>query len=166
MKNLFSLFAFATLLAIAGCKNIDQELVGKMQTDVTTLEGLAAPMEELGKKLSNLNEVLNGAPESVKNGGSAEYAEMFNLSGAMYQKQQATMAEFADLQNKLKTLAADYSAGKIKTEDAKKEFETIDASVQGFGDLVKRMNEMADQMQTQYAKMSADWKAKEEGAAK
>lgn len=155
----------AALLAVS-CKNIDQELVSKMQTDTTTLDGLSTPMEELGKKLSALSELLAAAPESVKNSDNPEYAEIFNLSGAMSQKHQAMTAEIADLQGKLKTLAADYSAGKIKTEDVKKEFETIAGSVQGLGDSVKRMNEMADELQTKYAKMSADWKSKEEGAAK
>ncbi len=165
MKNLFSLFAFAALLAV-GCKNIDQELVGKMQTDVTTLEGLATPMADLRKKLETLFNLVNAAPESVKNSENAEYGDLLTLTSAMNQKIQATSAEYDDILARLKTLAADYSAGKIKTEDAKKEYETLSISTRGLSDLLNHMNEIAGQSEAQYAKMSAGWKAAEEGAAK
>lgn len=166
MKNLFFLFVSITLFATIGCKGVDKELVSKMQADAVKLDSLSAPLGDLGKKVENLYNLVNAAPESVKNSGDAQYGELLTTSSAMNQKVQATTAEYNDIVSKLKALVADYSAGKIKKEDVQKEYETISYAVKGLPDLVRRINEVADQSEAQYAKMSAGWKAEEEGAAK
>lgn len=164
MKNLCSLAALALLLLAASCKGVDKELVGKMQNDLSTSESLAPEFETLTKNIDNLTNQLNAAPEGLKSESNEEFQNMYNLNSAMAQKCQATIAEYNDLNGKLKDLIANYNAGKIKTEDAQKEYETLSIAVQGFSSLTTRMKEVGEQLQADYAKMSATWNAKTEEA--
>jgi hypothetical protein len=165
MKNLFSLAALTFLLLAVACSGVDKELVGKMQNDLSTLEGLAPAFETLGKNIENLATQINAAPEAMKSESNTAYQELLTMNGRMSQKFQATAAEYNDLTGKLKGLVADYSAGKIKTEDAQKEYETLSVAVQGFSTLVGQMTQVGEQLQTDYAKMSATWNANAEEAA-
>ncbi len=164
MKNLVFLFAAAMTLSIISCESVDKELVDKMQKDITEMGGLSATLTDLGRSIANLAAQMAAAPEEMKSGGNAGFIGMMEMSGAMVQKHEATQAEYNDLMNKLKTLAADYSAGKVSTEDARKEYETLKTGLQGISDLVQRIQERSGQMETNFAKMMADWNAKSEGA--
>ena len=164
MKKLFSLAAIAFLFLAVACTGIDKELVGKMQNDLSTMEGLAPAFETLSKNIENMTTQLNAAPEAMKSESNTEYQELLSKNNMISQKFQATSAEYNDLSAKLKGLVADYSAGKIKTEDAQKEFETLSAAVQGYSTLASQLTQIGEQMQTDYAKMSATWNANAEEA--
>lgn len=164
MKNLLSLAALAILFLAVACTSVDKELVGKMQNDLSAVEGLAPAFETLGKNLDNMTTQLNAAPEAMKSESNAEYQNLLRMNSMISQKFQATSAEYNDLSGKLKGLVADYSAGKIKTEDAQKEYETLSGAMQGFSTLIDQLTQVGGQMQTDYAKMSASWNAKAEEA--
>lgn len=164
MKNLFSLLVVAVLTAV-GCKSFDKELADTMRGDLNKLEAMAPAFETLNTTIGNISNQLNAAPESMKTEGNAEYQNLVRMSGNMTQKFQATIAEYNDLTGKFRTLVSDYSAGKIKTEEAKKEYETLLLAMQGYTDVLDRMNQRADAVQAELAKMSATWNAKAEEAA-
>lgn len=164
MKNLVFMLAAVAALSIISCQGVDKELVDKMQKEVSEMEGLSATITDMEKSMNNLAAQLLSAPEEMKTGDNPEFKNLLEMSGAMTQKLQATQAEYDDLMNKLKTLSADYAAGKASTEDARKEYETLNTGLQGISDLVQRIQERATQMETNFAKMSADWNAKQEGA--
>lgn len=165
MKNLVFMLAAAAALSIISCQSVDKELVDKMQKKVSEMEGLSATLTDMEKSMGNLAAQIVSAPEGMKTGDNPEFKNLLEMSGAMTQKLQATRAEYDDLMNKLKTLSTDYAAGKASTEDARKEYETLSTGLQGISDLVLRIQERATQMETNFAKMSADWNAKQEGAA-
>ncbi|MBK7938479.1 MAG: hypothetical protein IPJ82_15970 [Lewinellaceae bacterium] len=165
MKNLIFLLAATMTLSMISCENIDKELAGKMQKDVSEMSGLAATFEDIGKSIANLDSQMQAAPEAMKAAGNPELNRLMEMIGAMTQKHQSTAAEYNDLMNKLKGLAADYSAGKIATVDAQKEYDTLKMGLQGVSDLTQRIQERATAMQTSYAKLTADWNAKQEGTA-
>lgn len=164
MKNLFSFCALSLLLLAVACKNVDKDLVGKMQNDLGTMEGLAPAFETLNKNIENFTGQLNAAPEAMKTESNTEYQNLVSMNTMIAQKLMATQAEYNDLLGRLKGLIADYSAGKIKTEDAQKEYEALSAAVQGYSTLVNQMTTVGDQLQADYAKMSATWNAKAEEA--
>jgi len=165
MKNLCALiFSFILLFAV-GCESTDQELVSQMQGGISTLEGLSVQLKELGPKLTNVTVRINDAPAEAKADPSGGYQETANLATSTMRKLLAVVSQYSDLQNKLNTLSTDYKAGKIKTEEAKKEYEVLQTGIQGLSETLAEMDATADQLQTQYAKMSADWNAKAEEAA-
>lgn len=164
MKNVLTLFSAVFTLLLASCGNVDQELVKNMQNDLTTFEGYAGSLEEAGKGVANLANALAGVPESVKTSPSPEFSEIVTRSAAMTEKITATQAEYNDLVSRLKTLIDDYSAGKIKKEEAQKEYETIQASLKGLPDLITRIQNMAEQMQANFARQSATWNAEQENS--
>lgn len=164
MKNLVFMLA-AAALSIISCQSVDKELVDKMQKKVSEMEGLSATLADMEKSMGNLAAQIVSAPEEMRTGDNPEFKNLLEMSGAMTQKLQATRAEYDDLMNKLKTLSTDYAAGKASTEDARKEYETLSTGLQGISDLVLRIQERATQMETNFAKMSADWNAKQEGTA-
>ena len=165
MKNLFALSALAVLILAVACKGVDKELIGKMEADLSKMEGMAPAFEALNTSITNVVNQLNAAPEAMKTESNAEYQNMLRISNTMTQKYQATLAEQSDLTGKLKTLIADYTSGKIKTEDAQKEYQTLSTAIQGISDVMDRMNQRAERMQADFAKMSATWNAKAEEAA-
>lgn len=164
MKNLFPVAVLAMLMLTVACKGVDKELVGKMEKDLSTLESLAPLFEKITKNQENLNTQLSAVPEAMKGESNSEYYNLFNMNTMIASKLQATKAEYDDLSLKLKTLTTDYSAGKVKTEDAVKEFETLSRSVEGFSTLLNQISTVGDQLQADYAKMSATWNAKTEEA--
>lgn len=161
MKNLLSL-ALAVLVLAVGCKSFDKELADKMSADLSKLEQLAPGFEKLGTDIGNIANLVNNVPEAMKTEDNAAYQNLLRMSTIMNQKYQASMAEYKDLTGKFQTLVANYSAGKLKTEDAQKEYETINQAVQGYADVLDRMNQRIEAMQTEYAKMSASWNAEAE----
>ena len=165
MKNLFAVAMCAVVLLLAACGGIDKELVGKMQADMTKVDGLVPGYEALGTKITNITNQMNALPESAKTQNNPEYQNILRINSTMTQKYQATMAEMGDIKNKIQALVGDYTAGKIKTEDALKEYETLSTAVQGMADVLDRMNQRMERIETDYAKMSATWNAKAEEAA-
>ncbi|MBV6440345.1 MAG: hypothetical protein DYG98_13400 [Haliscomenobacteraceae bacterium CHB4] len=164
MKNLFS-FLVLTALAVAGCKSFDKELADTMRADLNKLEAMAPAFETLNTTLGNISNQLNAAPEAMKTEGNVAYQNLTRMSGAMAQKFQATIAEYNDLTGKFRTLVADYSAGKIKTEEATKEYGALLLAMEGYTTVLDQMNQRADAMQAEMAKLSASWNAKAEEAA-
>lgn len=165
MKHLISVFTVAALLSAVACNKVDKDLINKMQSDLAAMEGTAIVAEKASTTLANLATQMNAAPEAMKSGDNPELKSLMEKSGMMSNKLQATMAEYNDLMSKLKTLVADYNAGKIKTEDAKKEYETLSEGLKGSSSMLNNMASASDQIQTAFAKMTADWNAKAEGAA-
>ena len=164
MKNLFALSTLTILILAVACKNVDKEMVDKMEADLIKMEGLAPTFETLGASITNVTNQLNAAPDAMKTESDTAYQQMLDVSNALSQKCLATAAEQNDLTNKLKTLIADYSAGKIKTEDALKEYQMLSTAIQGISNLAVRMNERTEVLQADFAKMSANWNAKAEEA--
>ena len=165
MKNLFALSALTVLTLAVACKGVDKEMIGKMEADLSKMEGMAPAFEALNTSITNVANQLNAAPEAMKTQSNTEYQNMLRISNTMTQKYQATLAEQSDLTGKLKTLIADYTSGKIKTEDAMKEYQTLSTGIQGISEVMDRMNQRAERMQADFAKMSATWNAKAEEAA-
>lgn len=165
MKNLFAVALCTVVVLLAACGGVDKDLIGKMQADVTKVEGLVPGYEALGVKIANITNQLNVVPDAVKTQNSGEYQNILRINGTMTQKYQATMAEMGDIKTKIQTLIGNYTAGSIKTEDAQKEYETLSTAVQGMADVLDRMNQRMERIETDYAKMSATWNAKAEEAA-
>lgn len=165
MKHLVSIFTIAALLSVVACNEVDKELINKMQGDLAAMEGTAAVAEKASTTLANLATQMNAAPEAMKGEDNPEMKSLMEKSGMMSNKLQASMAEYNDLMGKLKTLVADYNAGKIKTEDAKKEYETLSEGLKGTSSMLTQMASAGDQIQAAFAKMTADWNAKMEGGA-
>ncbi len=163
MKFLISACVIMTMLAVTSCDSVDKELVSSIQNDIKVMDGLSAPIAALGTSVNNLAQQVNAAPEGMKAENDPDFNDLVSLSEGLVQKQQSTLAEYNDLMAKLKSLVADYSAGKLKTEQVRAEYENLKTGMQGVSDLVGRMSAMTDQMQAQFAKMSADWNAKAEG---
>jgi hypothetical protein len=166
MKKLFSLSAAALLLLSVACESIDKALVSKMQEELAAMEGLSADAEKISTIITNVAAQINTAPESVKTGDDPMFKGISQKIGAMSERHQATLAEYNDLLGKLKSLSADYSAGKVKTEDAQKEFDTLSMGLKGVSAAFGDMGPTMDQIQMAFAKMSADWNAKAEEETK
>lgn len=164
MKNLFSLLVLAAL-TVTGCKSFDKELADTMRADLNKLEAMAPSFESLNTTIANINNQLNAAPEAMKTEGNAEYQNLIRMSGRVTDKLQATIAEYNDLTGKFRTLVADYSAGKIKTEEATKEYGALLLAMQGYTEVLDNITQRTDAMQAELAKMSASWNAKAEEAA-
>ncbi|MCB9306800.1 MAG: hypothetical protein H6565_09395 [Lewinellaceae bacterium] len=164
MRNPIFIFAAFLLFGLSACNSVDKELVSKMQKDVDEMSGLSAAFEEMQQSTSNLAERVSNTPEEMKIDDATSFKDLNEMLAAMAQKQQATIAEYNDLMQKLKNLVAEYSAGKVKTEDAQKEYENLHNGLQGIADLSQRIRERSDQMETNFAKMTATWKAKTEGS--
>lgn len=162
MKNLFLPAIFSILFLAAACNKVDPSLVSTMQSDIANAEEL---VPTLGKTVEMANmtiEQINKAPEALRNSNTPEMQSILERSVALAGKVQATEAQYKDMLNRFKQLSADYAAGKIKTEEAKKEYEMLSTSLKGAAGTLERIDKFSDLLQADFAKASAGWNAEAE----
>jgi len=149
MKNILSLVLSAAVLLTVACKNdVDKAVVEQVQADVTVLDSTMSSMSKVKTEASAVASRLNMAPMSIK--ATEKFAALSERSGAINTKLTASMAQYNDSSDKLKSLSADYTAGKISKEDLQKEMQALAIDQKANEDLIARINTMTADMKTQY----------------
>lgn len=157
MKNFSMLLAVLTAFLVVSCSNVDDNLISQLDTHKTSLTNLGAANDGTSKKIAQLINTMESAPENIK--GTKRFVDSYEMLTAMNAKWQATLSTVTDLTQKSQTLEDDYQAGKIKTEDVKKELEVITSNVTGLQDLFVRIGKRIDEFEGEYTKMQADYAA-------
>ena len=119
MKIAIQFLALAILLVSTSCKSIDTEFLSKMQSDMASMEAVGETLNGFGSQLADLKNGVDALPEAVKTNADSGYGAIVEQLGGLITKQTAMSGMFGDLMGKFKSLVADYTAGKIKTDAAK-----------------------------------------------
>jgi len=162
MKNLFSLFLLLQLFLAVSCKNVDQALVAQMEENITSMQAKTGDYDMNTQGIVNFAELVNTAPEALKNDTSSGYAVLRKKVTAVRTKQEGTVAEFKQMLGELQATAADYSAGKINTEQAEAKRALLMTRLAAIQELLGRVGQLNDEAQTEYGKMMAEYRSKTE----
>ncbi len=162
MKNLFSLFLLLPLFLAVSCKNVDQALVAQMEENITSMQAQTGDYDMNTQGIVNFAELVDTAPEALKNDTSSGYAVLRNKVTAVRTKQEGTVAEFKQMLGELQATAADYGAGKINTEQAEAKRALLMTRLVAIQELLGRVGQLNDEAQTEYGKMMAEYRSKTE----
>jgi chromosome segregation ATPase len=164
MKHLFLFFCLSILVIISGCESINKDLVSQITAQTTQFSEAIPDIERTLTSISNLSTQLASAPEGLKKDPTfgAEYAQITDKVSSLGMRSNAMKSQYEDLGNKLKTLAADYSTGKIKTEAVKTEFETISLGLKELTDGFQKNEATFGDVSTMFGKLMANYNAKAE----
>jgi uncharacterized protein YoxC len=157
MKNFSMLLAALTAFLMVSCSNVDDSLISQLDAHKSTLSTMVASNDATTKKIAQLVNTMEAAPSNIK--GTKRFVDAYEMLTGMNNKWQATVSTVTDLTQKTQTLEDDYQAGKIKTDDVKKEMEVITSNVTGLQDLFTRIGKRMDDFEGEYKKMEADYAA-------
>ncbi len=126
MKIAIKISLFSTLLGIFACKNVDQNLVQDMQQATTTIESAKPAIEQASQGLANLqNKILPVADKAPSE--AIQY-----MTKRMGDKYSVMMSQYNATKTELEKLSAEYSDGKIKTEEVSQRFSALKAQIADF----------------------------------
>lgn len=162
MKNLFSLFLLLQLFLAVSCKNVDPALVAQMEENITSMQAQTSEYDLNTQGIVNFAQLVDTAPDALKNDTSSGYAELHKKVTAVRTKQEGTVAEFKQLLGDLQTTSAEYSAGKITTEQAAAKRVLLTTRLTAIQELLGRVAQLNDEAQTEYGKMMAEYRSKTE----
>ncbi|MCC6283563.1 MAG: hypothetical protein IT262_23355 [Saprospiraceae bacterium] len=162
MKNLFPLFLLLQLLWVVSCNNVDQKLVDQIDETVNAMQAYTGDFDMNTQGIISFSKLVDEAPEALKSDTSSGFAALREKVTSFLVKQEATVAEFKQVLSDLQKTGAEYSAGKISTEDARMKHETLSARLVSIKDLLALVGTLNDGAQTEYGKMMAEYRSKTE----
>lgn len=162
MKNLFSLFLLLPLFLAISCKNVDQALVAQIEENIASMQAQTGDYDMNTQGIVNFADLVNTAPEALKNDTSSGYAVLREKVTAVRTKQEATVIEFKQVLGELQAAAAEYSAGKINTDQAEAKRAILMTRLVAIQELLGRVGQLNDEAQTEYGKMMAEYRSKTE----
>ncbi len=162
MKNLFSLFLLLPLFLAISCKNVDQALVAQIEENIASMQAQTGDYDMNTQGIVNFADLVDTAPEALKNDTSSGYAVLREKVTAVRTKQEATVIEFKQVLGELQAAAAEYSAGKINTDQAEAKRAILMTRLVAIQELLGRVGQLNDEAQTEYGKMMAEYRSKTE----
>jgi len=162
MKNLFFLFLLLQLFLAVSCKKVDTALVAQMDDTIASMQAKTGDYDMNTQGIVNFAQLVDAAPEALRNDTSSGYAALHEKVAAVRTKQEATVAEFKQVLGDLQTTSAEYSAGKISTEQAGAKRVLLTARLTAIQELLGRVTQLNDEAQTEYGKMMAEYRSKTE----
>lgn len=162
MKNLFSIVLFVQLIALNSCSKIDPALVTEMNDTIAFMQAQTADFDANTQGIVSFETLVNAAPEGLTADTTSGYQALHEKVTALRIKQESTVIEFKQLLAELQIASTDYAAGKINTEQARSQQQTLNGRLVAIKELLGRVAELNDEAQTEYGKMMAEYRSKTE----
>ncbi|MCC7246434.1 MAG: hypothetical protein IT269_12195 [Saprospiraceae bacterium] len=149
MKNIFYLLLpFVSLMLLNSCKQVDKELLGKMNAAAETP---APSVTETINGISAMLEKIKESPAEVQ--AHPAYAQFSAVLNSLTPKTLGTRSEYEENMIKLRNLKAEYEDGKIKTAEAFAQFEAITLALKGNTEVLNSMATYVQGLPAEYDKM-------------
>jgi hypothetical protein len=102
------------------------------------------------------------APEALRSDTTSGFAALEKKVTSIRIKQEGTVSEFKELVSELQQSAGEYAAGKITTDQARSQQESLSGRLIAIKELLVHVSNLNDEAQTQYGKMMAEYRSKTE----
>ncbi|MBL7805339.1 MAG: hypothetical protein JNL02_16490 [Saprospiraceae bacterium] len=162
MKNLLWSISVLSLLLFAACQSKDASLATQITEQAAAAEANVPEFTTTGTNLSNLVDQVQKVPDALKKDTASNYELVQRRIVTFQPKYDKLNGDYESLLQQMKTLSADYAAGKIGTDEAKKKYDEISAELKSIGEHLKSYQETYNQFSADYAKMMADFKGSTE----
>lgn len=159
MKKLFLLTLGAALLMVTACRQVDEELVGKMQADLTKIKESEPEIASLVQRSAELMKNVSEAPNGMKYKPEYGIMEINQMIGAINGKCTSVQQTCLETAHQLDSLITNYSNGNIEKEAVMAEYETIAPTVSGITGLAGKMGPFLDRASANFTKSMDAWQA-------
>ena len=159
MKKIFLILFGAAIFLAPACRQVDQELVDKMEAQLNTIKQSAPGIEEAAKKSSELVKRMTMAPNALKYYTKFNYAEVFEQANAINGKYNTLQSLCSSGTFQLDSMIQNYSNGNLKKDDVAAAFQNLSGSLEGLQGSVEHVTPFFDQVTASYSKMLDDWNA-------
>ncbi len=149
MKNLKTILLGTTFLSLVltACKRTDQSLLNSAEQNAAVLEKAVNDLKENSIVLGSLTNQLDGLPEKVKNHATG-YSDLKEKANSISSRIAVRTYEYDDLAAQMRSLAADYTAGKIKTADLKSRLESFGTRISDAPGFVENVKKALEEIKT------------------
>lgn len=166
MKNMvFVLLGSVLFLAIA-CREVDKELVGKMENEITKIDQALPVVEEAAGRSAELLKQMDAVPNGLKYNPKFNFTPLHEMATAITMKYKTIAAMEHQAKQSLDSLVNEYSNGNIKKEDLVVEYEKIVASMESLAETPARMQPVLEELADKFKKLSAEYEALPESERK
>lgn len=165
MKNVLFTALAAIVVLTSACKNLDENLNDSMATEMEARQKGLADYIARNQAIAEFNIATTNAPASLYNDPSLGFASVKDNINMIASKYQATVDVYGEHLSRLSRLQDDYRSGKVKTEEAKQEFESINSNFKSIVTTLDRADEFYQKTSDQYAEIMNKWKSSNPGEA-
>lgn len=132
MKKLLSTMGMATLLLAIACNRPDQKLIEDMKAELDLINNTTQQMQSVQQSIADIQAKSANLVSTKPNDNADPATQTLMMANTLGVKYQAMLAGLSDMKQKLETMLADYSAGKLRKVDVEAEFKTIQNGVEGY----------------------------------
>ncbi|HNL37865.1 MAG TPA: hypothetical protein PKL15_04650 [Saprospiraceae bacterium] len=138
-------------ITFGACKApVDQQFLDTVQQNSQQADSALAAVSQLQTRLAGLSNVIQAAPEEVRNAAPQRIEEL-QLSAREYaDKVAANLEPYQQQIAKGRELAQQYAVGKISLEEAKKQYATIQAEYQLLEEMKTEFSKTLEQYETEF----------------
>ena len=159
MKNMFLALVGAALLSTGACRQVDKELVGKLEGEITQIDQKIPELDGHVQRSSELVKKMESAPTGLKFNPNYNFSQLYETAKAINLKYSTIMSMHRQAKESLDSLIRSYSNGDVKKEDVAAEFANITASIEALDKTPAVMQPVFDELQVNYEKLSATYLA-------
>lgn len=132
MKNIIISATIVVLAAAAGCKNVDEKLVGELEQSATVLESSRPAADTTAVDIEKMRARITAA---VGDDPAGKY-----VANKMSEKLNLTLADLNASKQELAQLQADYEAGKIKKEEVEAKYKVLLNKIENYEKSFKKIS--------------------------
>lgn len=141
---------FMVSLSLPGCKpEADPQVVQSLQQSITQAEKASTSLDEVSRQFSDLKVLIASAPAQIRE--NAKVIEINDAISYYPEKIKANAEPVGEDLKKYAQILADYSAGKVTTELAKKELLPFQTSI-------VTAEQLAESMKTEYETYNSQYR--------
>ncbi len=159
MKNVLFTALAAIVMLTSACNNLDENLTDSIATELESRQNGLKDYMARNQTISEFNVATGNAPVALLNDPNSGFATVKDNVTMIANKYQATVDVYIEHINRLSRLQEDYRNSKIKTEEAKQEFESINTNFKGIVTTFDQAYEYYKKSSDEYAAILNTWTA-------
>lgn len=159
MKKFWLLLMGSTLLLIGACKQVNQELVDNMETDLAAIKKNSPQLDTISLKITELTRRMEMAPGNLKMRPEYKFEELNSKILAMRVKcgNLTTMAR--EISIELDTLIQGYSNGSLKEEEVQTRYTPIAGALKGLPETLGAIQPVLEETAATFNKAMEEWQS-------
>lgn len=159
MKNALLMCLAGAVLLLGACKNVDQELVGKLQAEQANIKENLPAIEANAQKAAALVKEMDAVPAALKIYPKLNFAEVYSNADALNTKYTAILGILNGASAQLDSLMKNYTDGPLKAEDVQAGLAVIGKDTENLPHIQDRIIPFMDKTTAEFKTIMEAWTA-------
>lgn len=160
MKNIvLAIFGAGLVLAAISCKRVNQELVGQLEQELTTIKGTMPGLDSFSQKTAALVKQMETVPAGFKAHPQYQFADMYMKAVAINERMNLVKAMGQEFTEKLDSVMREYSAGTITEDSVKTIIKSTSDAFAGIPKMTSQMEPFINEVSAQFNQSLEAWNA-------